>query len=196
LLKIFRERFAEFFNRLSGPPPLNEDSTLHEIAAQYNQLYDFIERKYGVKADADDRILPLRSFVEKYGLPPGQIVFMEAQMSGRNRTLRELTAEAASKLIHTDPRVRVLDVREEWEGNFGHLPRSQALKPALLDEILQEWPRETPILLYCHYGIRSHDAASFLADRGFSQVHTLRGGIEAWSRDVDPTLPHYESAYC
>jgi rhodanese-related sulfurtransferase len=40
------------------------------------------------------------------------------------------------------------------------------------------------------------DAALFLADRGFRNVSVVQGGIEAWSVDVDPTIPRYEAAYC
>ena len=196
MLKNFRERFADLFSKDSESSPLNEDSSLHEIAAQHPDLYDFIERKYGIKPDPEDKVLPLKDFAEKFGLPPAAVLFMEVQMSDRAKLVHPISATDARALMLRDQTVRVLDVREDWEGKICGLPRSSPLNPELLDEILHQWDRNMPILLYCHYGIRSLDAATFLADRGFSQVFILEGGIEAWSRDVDPSVPRYDGAYC
>ena len=196
MLKNFRERFADFFSKESDSPALNEESSLHDIASQTPGLYDFIERKYGIKPDAEDKVLPLKEFSEKFGLPPAPVLFMEVQMSDRARNVHPISAAKARELLQRDPKVRVLDVREDWEGKICMLPQSSPLNPALLDEILHIWERDVPILVYCHYGIRSLDAATFLADRGFSLIYILEGGIEAWSRDVDPSVPTYDGAYC
>ena len=99
-------------------------------------------------------------------------------------------------MIAKSPDTRILDVREEWEVKICKLPNSEVLGPQMLDEILTEWPKETQILLYCHFGVRSMDAATFLTDRGFTKVFTLRGGIDAWSIEVDTNIPRYENAWC
>lgn len=196
MIKTFRERVTDFLQRGRVAPPITETSSLVEIAAHYPHVYEFVERKYGIKIDADEKPLSLQEFVAKFGLPPAQILFMEVQMSCRTEGVGELPAVKASELIRRDPRVRILDIREEWEVRICKLPGSLPLSPTLLDEILTEWPKDTPILMYCHHGVRSMDAATFLADRGFTKVSILKGGIEAWSLDVDPSLPRYEAAYC
>ena len=196
MIKTFRERVADFLQRGRVAPPITENSSLYEIAVQYPHVYEFVGRKYGIKIDAEEKSLSLKEFVLKFGLPPAQIVFMEVQLSCRTQAVRELPAVKASELIQRDPTIRILDIREEWEVKICKLSASLPLSPTLLDEILTEWPKNTPILLYCHHGVRSMDAATFLADRGFTNVSILKGGIEAWSLDVDPSLPRYQNAYC
>jgi rhodanese-related sulfurtransferase len=194
--KTLRERIHNLFTRPEIPPVITENSSLRELARQFPHLYEFIERKYGVKMDVDQRLLSLKDFVEKFGLPPAQILFMEIQTSVRTRGIKKISAKEAKKLIEKIPTLKILDVREQWETKLCKLPNSQVFSTQILDEILTEWPKQTEILLYCHFGIRSLDAATFLADRGFEQVFTLSGGIDAWSVDVDSAVPRYENAWC
>jgi rhodanese-related sulfurtransferase len=105
------------------------------------------------------------------------------QISGR---------DAAAALRSDDP-PRLVDVRtkEEWE-----LARIQGAT-LVTEEQAQEmmrWPRDTPIVFYCHRGPRSLDAASYLAGHGFRNVRSITGGIEAWALEVDSTVPRYEIA--
>jgi rhodanese-related sulfurtransferase len=194
--KTIREKFQELFGRQNLPPVITEDSSLHEIAVQYPSMYDFIERKYGVKIDADEKTLSLKTFVERFGLPPAQVLFMEIQISVRSQIVKSISALEAKYLLEKKPTPQLLDVREDWEIQICRLPNSEVLGPQKLDEILNQWPRDTPILLYCHFGVRSMDAATFLTDRGFTKVYTLKGGIDAWSVEVDSKIPRYENAWC
>jgi len=52
-------------------------------------------------------------------------------------------------------------------------------------------PAGASVVVYCHHGIRSQSAAAFLERSGFSDVSSLTGGIDAWSCEVDPTVPRY-----
>ncbi|HDP88548.1 MAG TPA: sulfurtransferase, partial [Thioalkalivibrio sp.] len=84
-----------------------------------------------------------------------------------------------------------LDVREPWEFELARIDGSELLPlgqlPARLDEL--DSSRETVVI--CHHGVRSMQAAFFLQARGFKTVINLAGGIDAWSREVDPTIPVY-----
>ena len=55
-------------------------------------------------------------------------------------------------------------------------------------------PKSTPIFFYCHLGQRSLDAASYFAGHGFKNVRSMTGGIDAWSLEVDSSVPRYEVA--
>lgn len=193
---IIRETLQELFGGSKELPAVTEESTLHQISTLYPQLCPFIERKYGVKIDAPDTTLSLREFAEKFSLPPAQILFMEVQMDTRTQNVGEILPTELVKLLKQNPCFKILDVREEWELKMGSLPNALPLQPKLLDEILTEWEKDTPVILYCHFGIRSLDAAAFLADRGFTKVSILKGGIDAWSDTVDPSIPKYQGAYC
>jgi rhodanese-related sulfurtransferase len=102
------------------------------------------------------------------------------------------TSDLAEKLAHGEP-VHLLDVREPWEHERAALPKSQLipLKELLyrVEEI--QVPEATLIVVYCHHGIRSLSAAALLGQSGFSNVASLRGGIDAWSIEIDPRVPRY-----
>jgi adenylyltransferase/sulfurtransferase len=96
--------------------------------------------------------------------------------------------ELKSKLESDD--VTLLDVREPYERRIcdigGDLiPMNQI--PALAERL----DREAAIVVYCRVGIRSAYAVRYLLDHGFKRVWNLRGGLYAWSEDVDPGLPRY-----
>lgn len=194
MIRNFRDRFSDFFGLSS--PILNEHSSLQEILAQYPQGKKFVERKYGIPIETDDKVIPLKDFATKYGLPPAPILFMEIQMAEHSMSVTEITVFEAQKLIEKIPELAILDVREEWEVKVGKLKSSMVLTSELLDQILNQWSKDTPVLLYCHHGIRSLDAAHFLADRGFRKIFSLRGGIDAWSTHIDPTIPRYQGPWC
>ena len=56
---------------------------------------------------------------------------------------------------------------------------------------LQDLGRDRLIVLQCHHGARSMRALQFLREQGYTKLRNLRGGIEAWSKDVDPAVPRY-----
>jgi monothiol glutaredoxin len=56
---------------------------------------------------------------------------------------------------------------------------------------IEALPKETPIAFYCHTGRRSNSAAEHFRDKGFTKLYNLAGGIDAWSVEVDPTIPRY-----
>lgn len=85
----------------------------------------------------------------------------------------------------------LLDVREPFEVELaaieGALPIPMGEIPARHVEI----PRDRPILVLCHHGIRSFQVGHWLRTQGFEDVSNVRGGIDAWSLEIDPTIPRY-----
>lgn len=87
--------------------------------------------------------------------------------------------------------VRVVDVRAREEFEATHLEGALLLSQPVMQEILGKWPRTELVVIYDHSGKQSLDAAAYFIGQGFSKVRCLRGGIDAWSRDVDPKIPRY-----
>lgn len=195
MVQTLREKIGALFKR-SELTKITEDSSVQKIADFYPVFFDFVFRKYGVKVTPEDRHNSLKNFVQQYRLPPPQVVFMEVQLSSLNQTIEEISPSEAQRLMGEQTTLRVLDVREDWELSMGTLPKSVPLTAELLDEILRNKNKEETFLLYCHFGIRSLDAASYLADRGFTKVYVLKGGIDSWAKEIDPSIPRYEGAYC
>ena len=82
------------------------------------------------------------------------------------------------------------DVRPPDERARAHIAQSKPLDQAALDH-LESLDRATPIVFYCHHGQRSRAAAQQFIGLGFREVYNLSGGIDAWSREVDPNVPRY-----
>jgi len=87
--------------------------------------------------------------------------------------------------------VRLIDVREPWEVAIASVPGAVNIPLNELPRRLQELDPGAEIVVMCKVGGRSSRAAAFLMTRGFQHVTNLAGGIEAWARDIDPTLQSY-----
>jgi rhodanese-related sulfurtransferase len=101
--------------------------------------------------------------------------------------------ELKAKLETADRNVHLVDVREPEELAFCKLEGAQHIPMLQLFTGLQA-PRadaETEIVVFCHHGVRSLEAAKYLRLNGFANARSLAGGLEAWADDVDPSLPRY-----
>jgi rhodanese-related sulfurtransferase len=87
--------------------------------------------------------------------------------------------------------VRLIDVRGADEWNTARIEGATLASKNLVDEMTASWDKEAPIVFYCHTGVRSLIAVHFFAEKGFTNVKSMAGGIEAWSLAVDPSVPRY-----
>jgi len=105
----------------------------------------------------------------------------------------EIEARAlAARLARGEPTV-LLDVREPWEHRLAALPSNVLVPLGELtvrhDEV--QVPDGALVVAYCHHGVRSLQAAQWLRAAGWPDVVSLAGGIDAWSRAVDPRVARY-----
>ena len=98
--------------------------------------------------------------------------------------------ELKSSLDNGDKLVLV-DVREEWEYSLAKVDGSILIPLGTLPQSLAQLNRDSEIIAICHHGMRSADATNFLLQQGFQKVKNLVGGIDAWSTQVDGTVPRY-----
>jgi rhodanese-related sulfurtransferase len=86
----------------------------------------------------------------------------------------------------------LLDVREDWEIQRSPVPATHVHIPmGEVPDRIGELDPQIDTVVICRSGARSLDVAGFLDARGFGAVYNLAGGILAWSRDVDPSIPRY-----
>jgi len=96
-----------------------------------------------------------------------------------------------SERIAAGEHVYLLDVRTREEFEAVKLPDAHLFTQELMQEILGNGSRGNLLVIYDHTGVRSMDAAAYFQGHGFENVKSLRGGIDAWSAEVDPKLPRY-----
>ena len=85
----------------------------------------------------------------------------------------------------------LLDVREPWEHDKARIAGSQLVPMNDVPARLAELDDAKQVVAICHHGGRSMQVAMFLEKSGFARVHNLAGGVDAWSRTVDPSVPVY-----
>lgn len=89
------------------------------------------------------------------------------------------------------PRPVLLDVREPWEFEMGHIDGAQLIPMHTVPVRLNELDPESPVVCICHHGGRSMQVAMFLQSRGFTTIYNLSGGMDIWSQQVDPSVRRY-----
>jgi rhodanese-related sulfurtransferase len=99
-----------------------------------------------------------------------------------------------AELLQQEKSVKLLDVRSREEFEAVRIEGSLLMSQATVQEIMGHWPREQVFVIIDHEGKRGLDAAAYFTGHGFTGVRCLRGGIDAWSREVDPKLRRYKLA--
>jgi rhodanese-related sulfurtransferase len=103
----------------------------------------------------------------------------------------EISATDAAELLR-NKQARLIDVRELWEYQTAHIEGSVLMPmgdvPA---RVHQELDPDERLVVLCHHGQRSLNVTVWLRNQGFEDVQSLRGGIDAWSAEVDPSVPRY-----
>src|SRR5438552_810726 len=103
----------------------------------------------------------------------------------------EIAAADLGELRKGNPRLIVLDVREPHEWAIAHIDGARLIPLSELPERLGELDGHAEIVTHCHHGVRSMKALEILQAAGFANVRSFKGGIDAWSVQVDPSVPRY-----
>ena len=102
-----------------------------------------------------------------------------------------LSPEDLHRRLQAGDDIQLVDVREEMEFEYCHLPGSQLVPLDELPRRAAEIRAAGPVVVVCHHGVRSAHAANYLRHLGRTNVLNLRGGVAAWAARVDPNFPVY-----
>jgi rhodanese-related sulfurtransferase len=104
----------------------------------------------------------------------------------------EITAEETQAKLKAGETMTLLDVREPWEYEAAHIEGSKHIPmgdiPARANTELDP---DEHIVVVCHHGVRSMNVTAWLRQQGFEMAQSMRGGIDQWSRAIDPKVPVY-----
>lgn len=102
----------------------------------------------------------------------------------------EITPRDLKRMLDSGKGVVLVDVREPSESSLARIEGSRLIPLGELERRVGELSREEQLVVYCHVGVRSARAVQFLSSKGF-RAWNLSGGIKAWAREVDPSIPVY-----
>jgi len=103
----------------------------------------------------------------------------------------EIDPIQAKKMMDNDSNVILLDVRELIELQICSIENSTHIPMGQIPHNIDQLPKEKHILAMCHHGLRSMNVTRFLRAQGFTAVTNIKGGIDAWANQVDPSLQKY-----
>jgi rhodanese-related sulfurtransferase len=96
-----------------------------------------------------------------------------------------------AKRLQNGATVNLIDVREPLEHEIASIEGARLLPLSQFNQWIDDLKPDEEIILMCHHGIRSANVCVFLARNGFEKVFNLEGGIDLWSKTVNPNVPRY-----
>jgi rhodanese-related sulfurtransferase len=103
----------------------------------------------------------------------------------------DLMVDELHAMMRAASDVAIVDVREPWEVEICSISGSIAVPLATLPQHVDAVPRDRPVVVVCHHGVRSRHATQWLRAQGIANAQNLQGGIDAWARQVDPSMRVY-----
>jgi rhodanese-related sulfurtransferase len=179
---------------MNSTATIDPSITMRELLEQYPGAQRALFRRYHIGGCASCRFSPEETL---------------AGVCERNENLdvdevaeHILASDAADRAMQIEPRelsdrlaagetIHLLDIRTREEFDAVKLPGAQLFTQEFMQEILANWSRADLLVIYDHQGARSMDAAAYFQGHGFENIKSLRGGIDAWSAEIDPKLSRY-----
>jgi len=103
----------------------------------------------------------------------------------------EITVKELKRQIDGRAKIHLIDVREQHEFDLCHIDGSTLIPLGQIPKRSKELSSEEEYVFYCHTGDRSGMVAKYLRQLGFKKVKSLRGGIDQWAVEIDPSIPRY-----
>ena len=106
-------------------------------------------------------------------------------------TIKQLSATELKNRLQQEEKLFLLDVREPHEFKYAHIANSELIPLNQIPKRLGELDPQQEIVVICHHGMRSQQAANYLVQSGFNNIANLTGGIDAWSCTCDSSVRRY-----
>ena len=180
---------------MSTTTTIDPQITMRELLQQYPGAQRALFRRYHIGGCSSCGFQPEETLAglcaRNNQLPVAEVV--EHILASHEADLRlQITPAELAVALKNDPEAKLVDVRTREEFDAVHVEGAIFFTQELMQEILMKWDRRALLAIMDHQGTRSMDAAAYFAGHGFENVKSVRGGINAWSQEVDPNLPRYD----
>jgi rhodanese-related sulfurtransferase len=173
-------------------PSLDKSAAMKRVLEVFPGAQRALFRRYHIGGCASCAFQPeetLEGLCARNSLNAEEVIEHIKTSHQQDEELQISPAELAAR--RRDGPVRLVDVRSREEFEAAHLDGAVLLSQPVMQEILGRWPRTDLMVICDHRGQKSLDATAYFLGQGFSNVRCLRGGIDAWSREVDAAIPRY-----
>jgi rhodanese-related sulfurtransferase len=173
---------------------IDPNISMRELLEQFPGAQRALFRKYHIGGCSSCGFSPDETLAgvcaRNDNLDVNEVIEHVIESDAADRAMQIEPQELADR-IRGGEKINLLDVRTREEFDAVKIADAQLFTQASMQNILSTWPREQLLVLYDHEGTRSMDAAAYFQGHGFTNVKSLRGGIDAWSAEADPALPRY-----
>lgn len=174
---------------------LTPQSTMQEVLEVFPGAQRALFRHYHVGGCSSCAFQPAETVQQvcdrNAGLNSQEVLEQIRSSHEQDEKLMISPAELAAWLPR-DKSVRLVDVRSREEFEAVHIEGAVLLSQPTMREILGDGTNTRPVVLVDHQGTQALDAAAYFLGHGLQNVKCLRGGIDAWAREVDPTMRRYK----
>jgi rhodanese-related sulfurtransferase len=173
---------------------IDHNITMRELLTQFPGAQRALFRRYHIGGCASCGFSPEETLAalcaRNDNLNVDEVIEHILASDAADRAMQIEPEELSDRLIANE-KVRLLDIRTREEFDAVKLPGAQLFTQDFLQRVPPDWSRDDLLVVYDHQGTRSMDAAAYFQGHGFENVKSLRGGIDAWSIEIDPKLPRY-----
>jgi rhodanese-related sulfurtransferase len=178
-----------------GTSEITKDMTMEKILSIFPGAQRALFQKYHIGGCSSCGFNPqdtLETVCQNHDIKDTGPVIEHLTQSAELDEKIQISPQEVSEKLKAGNGTKLLDVRDQTEWDRAHIDGAQLATQELIQEIMKTWPKNTEIITHCHFGMRSMDAASYLIGHGFTEVKSMRGGIDAWSKAVDSSIPQYQ----
>jgi len=179
---------------MTSLPNLNPESSLQEVLAAYPGARRALFRKYHIGGCSSCGFAPgetLAQLCTRNGNLNVDEVIAHIQASHEVDRQLEISPGELKSLKERGEKIRLLDLRTREEWDAVRIDDAEFVTQDLIQRLMEREGKEGLLVFYDHSGATSIDAAAYFAGHGFGNARFLRGGIDAWSVEVDPKIGRY-----
>ena len=172
---------------------ISSKSTMQEILEVYPAAKETLFQRYHIGGCSSCGYAPtdtLEQVLAGKDVPDLEETITHIKRSQETMDTLQIAPKELQKLLE-ERSVNLIDVRTEEERRLAFIEGYVLATQELEQELMEKWPKDTAIVLYCHKGERSLQAVTQLSNQGFTNIKSLKGGIDAWSDQIDSLLPRY-----
>jgi rhodanese-related sulfurtransferase len=173
---------------------LTPRSTMREVLAQFPGAQRALFRRYHIGGCVSCGFQPeetLAQLCQRNGNLDLAEVINHIQTSHEEDLRMQIASRELAEVLRREMPMRLLDIRTREEFDAARINGAILFTEEIMQQMLARWDREELLIIYDHTGKKSMDAAAYFLGHGFKNVRALRGGIDAWSQEVDSNVRRY-----
>jgi len=179
---------------MAAAETIGAQSTMREVLETYPGAQRALFRRYHIGGCASCGFQPTETLGQvcqrNGGLDVNEVLIQIRASHAQDEKIL-IEPKDLAEWLKREKSIRLLDVRSREEFEAVHIEGAILMSQPIMQEIMAEGTNSRPLVIVDHQGSLGLDAAAYFLGHGLAHVRCLRGGIDAWSQDVDPKLPRY-----